>query len=51
VWDEVGSTVLVYPEIHFFTIATFILLGRYAGYRLTELWRFRDLAHEIGAGR
>ena len=32
-----------YPEVHFFTIAAFILLGRYAGYRLTELWRFRDL--------
>ena len=29
--------------MHFFTIAVFIVLGRYAGYRLTELWRFRDL--------
>ena len=38
-----GDFVLVYPEAHFFTIAIFILLGRYAGYRLTELWRFRDL--------
>ena len=51
VWDEVGATVLVYPEIHFFTIAAFIMLGRYAGYRLTELWRFRDLVHEIGTPR
>jgi hypothetical protein len=42
-WDEVGDWVLTYPEVHFFTIAAFILLGRYAGYRLTELWRFRDL--------
>jgi hypothetical protein len=42
-WDEVGSLVLTYPEIHFFTIAAFIFLGRYAGYRLTELWRFSDL--------
>jgi hypothetical protein len=42
-WDEVGNSVLTYPEVHFFTIAAFILLGRYAGYRLTELWRFRDL--------
>jgi hypothetical protein len=40
---EVGKWVLTYPEVHFFTIAAFILLGRYAGYRLTELWRFRDL--------
>jgi transglutaminase-like putative cysteine protease len=45
-WEEVGATVLVYPEIHFFTIAAFIMLGRYAGYRLTELWRFRDLVRE-----
>jgi transglutaminase-like putative cysteine protease len=42
-WDEVGAWVLTYPEVHFFTIAVFILLGRYAGYRFTELWRFRDL--------
>jgi hypothetical protein len=44
-WDSVGKFVLVYPEAHFFTIAAFILLGRYAGYRITELWRFRDLVN------
>ena len=33
-----------YPELHFFTIAVLILVGRYSGYRWTELWRFRDLA-------
>jgi hypothetical protein len=42
-WNEVGQFVLVYPESHLFTIAIFIFLGRYAGYRITELWRFRDL--------
>jgi hypothetical protein len=42
-WERVGEWVLTYPEVHFFTIAAFIILGRYAGYRLTELWRFRDL--------
>ncbi len=42
-WNEVGQFVLVYPESHLFTIAVFIMLGRYAGYRITELWRFRDL--------
>jgi len=42
-WDTVGQFVLIYPEVHFFTIAVFIALGRYAGYRITELWRFRDL--------
>lgn len=41
--QEVGQLILIYPEIHFFTIAAFIWIGRYTGYRLTELWRFRDL--------
>lgn len=43
-WEDVGQFILKYPEAHFFTIAAFIALGRYAGYRLTELWRFSDLA-------
>jgi hypothetical protein len=42
--QRIGDVVLTYPELHLFTIASFIALGRYAGYRLTELWRFRDLA-------
>ena len=42
-WKTVGSVLLTYPEIHLFTVAALILLGRYSGYRLTELWRFRDL--------
>jgi hypothetical protein len=36
--QQVGNFVLTYPEAHFFTIAVFVVLGRYAGYRLTELW-------------
>ena len=42
-WNTVGNILLTYPEIHFFTIAVLILLGRYTGYRLSELWRFRDV--------
>lgn len=42
-WKEVGDLILVYPEIHLITIALFIAIGRYAGYRIVELWRFRDL--------
>ena len=34
---------LFYPELHLFTVAALILVGRYTGYRWTELWRFRDL--------
>lgn len=45
-WDAVGRLLLVYPELHLVTIAALILLGRYSGYRLSELWRFRDLAEQ-----
>lgn len=38
-----GRLVLRYPELHLFTMAALIMIGRYAGYRLTELWRFHDL--------
>ena len=42
-WNSVGQLLLAYPETHLVTIAVLILMGRYTGYRLTELWRFRDL--------
>ena len=43
-WDEVGRLLLTYPEIHLVTLGLLVALGRYTGYRLTELWRFRDMA-------
>ncbi len=43
-WKAVGTIILHYPESHFFTLALLVMLGRYTGYRLTELYRFRDLA-------
>ncbi|MCC7475638.1 MAG: hypothetical protein IT425_09595 [Pirellulales bacterium] len=49
--EQVGNLVLTYPELHFYTITVFIMLGRYAGYRLTELWRFRDLVDPSEAPR
>ncbi len=42
-WRHVGTLVFRFPEVHLVTLAAFIFLGRYTGYRLTELWRFRDL--------
>ena len=42
---SLGNLLFYYPELHFFTVAALVLLGRYTGYRLTELVRFRDLAH------
>ena len=38
-----GQVVLTFPEIQLFIAAVFVLLGRYSGYRLSELWRFRDI--------
>jgi len=46
-WPEIGDLILIYPELHLFTIAGFIWIGRYSGYRLIELWRFRDIAKDI----
>ncbi|MEY2699511.1 MAG: hypothetical protein RIQ52_266 [Pseudomonadota bacterium] len=33
--------VFVFPELLLLLLAMMLLLGRYTGYRLTELWRFR----------
>ena len=33
--------IFVFPEILLIILAATLLLGRYTGYRLTELWRFR----------
>lgn len=48
VTPEVRYIVLVFPEVLLLVLATVLLLGRYTGYRLTELVRFRALA---GAGK
>jgi hypothetical protein len=40
--DALGRLVLGFPEIHFFNLAALLLIGRYSGYRLAELWRFRE---------
>lgn len=47
-WKTVGRVLLVYPELHLITVAVLILLGRYSGYRLSELLRFRDLVPPAG---
>lgn len=41
---RIGQVVLTFPELQLFVAAAFVLIGRYSGYRLTELWRFRDVA-------
>jgi transglutaminase-like putative cysteine protease len=42
-WRVLGNMLFDYPELHLFTVAILVLMGRYTGYRLTELVRFRDL--------
>lgn len=39
-----GNLVLTFPEAQFLVMALLILIGRYSGYRLTELWKFRDVS-------
>jgi hypothetical protein len=38
--------IFVFPELLLLMLAITLLLGRYTGYRLTELWRFRAMLKE-----
>ncbi len=42
-WQELGLLAVTYPEAQLFIISALLILGRYTGYRLTELIRFRDI--------
>jgi len=42
--DFVRHLVVVFPELLLVVLAMTLLLGRYTGYRLFELWRFRELS-------
>jgi hypothetical protein len=41
--EWIGRTALIFPEVQLFNIAILLLIGRYSGYRLSEIWRFRDI--------
>jgi hypothetical protein len=43
-WPVLGRLALRFPEAELIVVAALLAVGRYAGYRLTELWRFRELA-------
>jgi hypothetical protein len=45
-WDRLEHLIYVYPEFLLWLFAAALVLGRYSGYRLTELVRFRALARE-----
>jgi hypothetical protein len=40
----VEHLVFVFPELLLVLLAATLLLGRYSGYRLMDLYRFRELA-------
>jgi hypothetical protein len=42
-WESLQLTFFLYPELLAAVAALQILLGRYTGYRLSELFRFRSL--------
>jgi hypothetical protein len=42
--DIIKHLVFVFPELLLLVLAATLLLGRYTGYRLLELYRFRRLA-------
>ncbi|MBA3564194.1 MAG: inactive transglutaminase family protein [Gammaproteobacteria bacterium] len=46
--DTLENLVFVYPELLLIVLAGSLLLGRYNGYRLLELIRFRALSKTIG---
>ncbi len=42
-WRQLGRLALTFPEAELFVVAALLLIGRYSGYRLAELVRFRDV--------
>ncbi len=43
-WTFLQHFIFVFPEFLLVVLAALVLLGRYSGYRLTELPRFKVLA-------
>jgi len=48
-WDKLEHFIFVFPEFLLILFAVTLVLGRYSGYRLSELFRFRALAREAEA--
>jgi hypothetical protein len=48
-WDRLEHFVFVFPEFLLVLFALTLVIGRYSGYRLSELFRFRALAREVEA--
>jgi hypothetical protein len=48
-WEPLEHLLFVFPETLLILLAATLMLGRYSGYRLTELFRFGALAREGAA--
>lgn len=48
-WEPLEHFIFVFPEALLILLALTLVLGRYSGYRLSELFRFRALARELEA--
>ena len=49
-WKRLGQLALTYPEGELFVVSGLLLIGRYSGYRLAELVRFRDITKAATPG-
>jgi len=45
-WNRLEHLIFVFPELLLVLFAATLLIGRYSGYRLAELFRFRALVHD-----
>ena len=50
-WDRLEHFVFVFPEFLLILFAITLIIGRYSGYRLSELFRFRALVRETDKER
>jgi hypothetical protein len=48
-WEPLEHFMFVFPEALLILLAATLVIGRYSGYRLSELFRFRALARELDA--
>ncbi len=47
-WEPLQLTFFIYPELLFAVAGLQVLLGRYTGYRVSELFRFKAVARKKG---
>lgn len=44
--EHLNHLIFLFPELLLLLLATFLLMGRYTGYRVTELMRFKDIVED-----